>query len=49
MLPTHKGLSKVEDVLVLGEWAWSPEHGELCRVIETQTHIRAEAKGLSNE
>ena len=36
MLPTHNGLSKVEGVLELGEWAWSPEHGELCRVIETQ-------------
>jgi len=21
----------------MGEWAWNPDHGQLCRVIETQT------------
>jgi|GEM_PF-5483891 len=30
-------MGKIEWVDHLGDWYYSPEHGEFCRVIETQT------------
>jgi len=32
-----------------GEWAYSDDYGQICRVIETQTAFRTEVEGLSDE
>jgi len=33
----------------VNNWYFSPDHGQLCQVVESQTEIRTEVKGLSDE